>query len=96
MANYKEIRAQIEKLEKQADEARAREVSQVIAELKQKIQEYELTAKDLGLATTDGRRRATRAPLAAKYANPATGETWSGRGRAPKWIGKNKEKFLIK
>lgn len=96
MASYKELVAQREKIEKQIEEARAREVAQVIAEVKQKIQEYELTAKDLGLAVVDGRRRAVRAPLAAKYMNPATGETWSGRGRAPKWIGKSKEKFLIK
>lgn len=96
MASYKELVAQRDKLEKQIEEAHAREVAEVIVELKQKIQAYGLSAKDLGLATTDTRRRAARAPLAAKYMNPATGETWSGRGRAPKWIGKSKEKFLIK
>ena len=38
-----------------------------------------------------------RAPLAPKYRNPETGETWSGRGKAPRWIDpSNKEKFLIK
>ena len=38
-----------------------------------------------------------RAPLAPKYRNPETGETWSGRGKAPRWIDPaNKEKFLIK
>lgn len=38
-----------------------------------------------------------RAPLAPKYRNPASGETWSGRGKAPKWIDpKNKDKYLIK
>ncbi len=26
------------------------------------------------------------APSAAKYRNPETGETWSGRGRMPKWL----------
>ena len=86
MASYKELVAQREKIEKQIEEARAREVAQVIAEVKQKIQEYELTAKDLGLVATDGRRRAARAQIAPKYMNPATGETWSGRGRAPKWV----------
>lgn len=96
MASYKELVAQREKIEKQIEEARTREVAQVIAEVKQKIQEYELTAKDLGLATVDGRRRAVRSQIPPKYMNPATGETWSGRGRAPKWVGKNKEKFLIK
>ena len=38
---------------------------------------------------------------AAKYRNPATGETWSGRGRPAKWIieleakGHKREKFAI-
>jgi DNA-binding protein H-NS len=32
-----------------------------------------------------------------KYRNEATGETWTGRGRAPKWLeGKNKDDYLIK
>jgi DNA-binding protein H-NS len=32
-----------------------------------------------------------------KYRDTATGQSWTGRGRAPKWLeGKNKEDFLIK
>lgn len=96
MASYKELVAQRDKIEKQIEEARTREVAEVIAAVKQKIQEYGLTAKDLGFSTAAGRGRAARAQIAPKYMNPATGETWSGRGRAPKWVGKNKEKFLIK
>ena len=31
-----------------------------------------------------------------KYRNPATGETWTGRGKAPKWIdGQEREQYLI-
>ena len=34
--------------------------------------------------------------VAAKYLNPETGETWSGRGRAPRWLdGKNREDFAV-
>lgn len=37
-----------------------------------------------------------RTPVAAKYKNPETGETWSGRGRSPVWLaGKNKDDFKI-
>ena len=33
----------------------------------------------------------------AKYRDPVTGQTWTGRGRAPKWLeGRKKEDFLIK
>lgn len=43
----------------------------------------------------------TRKSVAAKYRHPATGETWSGRGRPPHWLadevakGKKREEFLV-
>lgn len=43
-----------------------------------------------------------KAKVEPKYRDPASGATWSGRGRAPAWIkeaedkGKSREKFLIK
>jgi DNA-binding protein H-NS len=39
--------------------------------------------------------------VAAKYRDPVSGSTWSGRGIQPKWMksalaeGKNKDDFLI-
>ncbi|MBN6205593.1 H-NS histone family protein [Ralstonia mannitolilytica] len=33
--------------------------------------------------------------VAPTYQDPQTGATWSGRGRAPAWFGKNRDKFLI-
>ncbi|PSB91684.1 H-NS family nucleoid-associated regulatory protein [Candidatus Pandoraea novymonadis] len=96
MSSYKELIAQRKKIDKQIEDARAKEVTEVIADIKQKIRDYDLSPKDLGFVTTDVRRRPIRKPLAAKYMNPITGETWSGRGRAPKWVGKTKENFLIK
>ncbi|MCX7209982.1 MAG: H-NS histone family protein, partial [Burkholderiales bacterium] len=33
----------------------------------------------------------------AKYRNNTTGETWSGRGKPPKWMaGHDKSQYLIK
>jgi DNA-binding protein H-NS len=41
-------------------------------------------------------RRRTGEKVAAKFRNPETGETWSGRGREPNWLkGKNREEFKI-
>jgi len=35
-------------------------------------------------------------PVAAKYRDPQSGATWSGRGRAPHWlVDQDREKFLI-
>ncbi len=34
--------------------------------------------------------------MTVRSINPATGETWTGRGKPPKWIqGQNRDSFLI-
>ena len=41
-------------------------------------------------------RRGNEDKVAAKFRDPETGKTWSGRGREPTWIkGKNREEFKI-
>lgn len=48
-----------------------------------------------------GARTGTRAAVPAKFRDPATGTTWSGRGRTPVWLskyleqGRTKEEFTI-
>jgi DNA-binding protein H-NS len=40
---------------------------------------------------------ATRRKPEPKYMNPETGQTWSGRGKTPKWLeGRRKSRFAIK
>lgn len=104
MKTYSALKAQIDKLEKQAAAIRQKEVSKVVAELKKTIAEYDLSAADLGLSArerTMSQRKARRAGVVTvgepKYRNPQTGDTWTGRGRPPAWIvgAKNREAFLI-
>lgn len=49
MTTYKELQAQIDQLRKQAEEIRQRELTEVIADIKAKMQEYGITGADLGL-----------------------------------------------
>src|SRR5262245_58620379 len=58
-----------------------------------------------GRAASGGSRSAgQRASPEPKYRDPKTGDTWSGRGREPRWMtaalaegrGKSKDDFLIK
>lgn len=96
MATYKQLQDQIKQLQHEAEELRKNEISNAIAQIKMTMAEYGITLADLGYA---GKKKSgpLRAPLAPKYRNPETGETWSGRGKAPRWIDPaNKEKFLIK
>ncbi|AUT63547.1 MULTISPECIES: H-NS histone family protein [Paraburkholderia] len=95
MATYRQLTAQLEKLQKEMEQAREQEVTQAIADIKQKIADYGITAEELGFSSKV-RAAGRKAALPPKYRNPKTGETWSGRGRAPGWLaGKNRDKFLI-
>ena len=92
--SYAALKAQIAELEKQAAQVRDSEISAAKAEIREIMQTYGLTIADLGGATKVPKARKT---VAAKFRNDSTGEEWTGRGRAPKWLdGKNKEDYLIK
>lgn len=104
MATYLELKQKAEKLMQEAEEIRIKELNDVIAEIKEKIETYGLTAQDLGLTAGAKRRKSTsgKAAPVVKYRGP-NGETWSGgRGRKPKWVtdalakGKKLEDFAIK
>lgn len=98
MASYKELKAKAEDLMRQAEAARKAETAAVIADIKVKMAEYGITLSDIGGAA---KKLGTRKSVAAKYRHPATGETWSGRGRPPHWLvdevakGKKREEFLV-
>lgn len=42
-----------------------------------------------------GRKGQPKGPQPAMYRDPKSGATWSGRGRAPAWLGTDRSKFLI-
>jgi DNA-binding protein H-NS len=95
MASYKDLQSQIEKLQKQAEQARDKEVATVVAQIRALMADYGIQGSDLGLSVK--RKRKSGVPTVPKFQNPQTGETWTGRGRAPKWIeGKDRAKFAIK
>jgi DNA-binding protein H-NS len=90
MSSYRDYLAQIEELKQKAEEARKKELAEVINDIKAKIAEHGLTAADLGLAGGGGRRSSAPAPRSGgkvppKYKGP-NGELWTGRGRKPAWV----------
>ena len=96
MATYKELLKQQESLALQVEEARKREISDAVTQVRQMVSEFGLTERDV---FPSGRRSGgtrTGGKVAPKYRDPATGQTWTGRGKAPKWIdGKDRSKYLI-
>lgn len=100
MTTLKDLLSQIETLQSQVAEVRQREVGDAIAKVRSIIEEYHLSPSDV-FPNTRGPKAATGrksgGKVAAKYRDPISGKTWTGRGLAPKWLaGKNKEDFLIK
>ena len=89
MPTLSELIAQKEALEQQIREMRETERKDAIKSARRLIEEFELTSAELF-----GKAKAN--VVQPKYANPQTGETWTGRGRTPKWLtGKNHQDFLI-
>lgn len=60
-----------------------------IAEVRSIMEKYQIKESDIFVA---GRLK----KINAKYRNPETGQTWTGRGSPPRWLaGTDREKFRI-
>jgi len=95
---YEEIQAKIEELKAQAEQVKAEEKSQSIAMAKTMISAYGITARDLGLDKAPKGKTGPKLgnKIAAKYRDPASGATWSGRGKTPRWInGADRSQYAI-
>jgi DNA-binding protein H-NS len=101
MTSLMDIQSQIEKLQKQASDIKAKEFDRTVLEIIGKMRAFGITLKDLQAATsrakpgaaTGKKRRAAagKAPKKAAGSVPAkfrgpNGETWSGRGITPRWL----------
>ena len=98
MATYKELLQQQEALALKIEEARKLELADAVAKARALVNEYGLTAQDVFPSGRRGAGKAagTGAKVAPKYRDQATGQTWTGRGKAPKWIdGQDRTRFLI-
>jgi len=107
------LRSQIKKLQSQLDRAlekrRAVEVQRIVEAMRghsltpDDIQQALKSAPKASRRTKPARTEhaSKRAPVAPKYRNQTTGETWTGRGKPPRWMsaaeqtGTAREAFLI-
>lgn len=95
--SYKELVQQREALELAIAQARQNEISSAVAKVRELAAEYGLTAQDI-FPSRSNKSVAVKAAskVAAKYRDAETGQTWTGRGKAPKWIdGKDRTLFAI-
>ncbi|RQR29532.1 H-NS histone family protein [Burkholderia sp. Bp9143] len=99
MANsdYKTLKAQLDALQEKTEAARVAELEALVADMRANVAEYGITAEQIFGRQRVAKGKKVGGHVAAKYQNPKTGETWSGRGRAPAWIKdvKDRTRFLI-
>lgn len=109
------IEKEIDKLRKKAEALQMKRRKPVVASILRSMREYNITPEEIvaafGKPATrrgPGRKNAAtsagtpaKRAVAPKYRHPDTGETWSGRGKAPRWLtaaeaaGASRESFLI-
>ena len=108
------IHKEIEKLRKQAQSLQSKRRKPVIQSIVRSMKEYDITIEEItsALGKAPAKTKAStpkakpasgvRKSVPAKYRNPATGDTWTGRGKAPRWVtdaeasGQSRDQFLIK
>ncbi len=107
-----ELTALIEAAEAKRREKREEAKAALRAEVERKAAELGISAGELFApmrhqASTEQKGRGRRrrgdagAKVAAKYRDPETGETWTGRGRPPRWLaakeaeGRRREEFAV-
>lgn len=82
MSNIHELIEQKNKLQAEIDAIKNTEKQSVIDSIKASIQEFGITASELGFK--GGKGKGNRGPVVDKYVSGIN--RWSGRGRAPSWV----------
>ena len=91
MTSLQELLAQKEALEQKIAQIKKAERADALQNARSLIDTFDLTVDELF-----GKQKSIGKAVAVKYHNPETGETWTGRGRAPRWLdGKNREDFAV-
>ena len=93
---YQALLKQRAELDKRIEQARTAELDSAISQIRELMTRYGLTAQEIMPDAGRERVRRTRTPVEPKYRDPATGQTWTGRGRAPKWIeGRDRAAYAV-
>lgn len=95
MTTYAEYIEQIAKLQKLADTARTNEIDGAIQKIKDLMELHGVSVADLS-SVPRAKSAKAKSSVPAQFKNPESGETWTGRGRSPRWLdGKDKEQYRI-
>lgn len=94
--SVEELQRQQEELDQKIREKKEAEKKAVISQIVDVVNTYNIPIDELVDALGGLKIKRTGVKAVQKYQDPATGATWSGRGKEPLWIrGKDRKKFLI-
>lgn len=97
MAQLDDLIQQREALDQKINAMRQEARSEALTQIQSLIQKFELTPADIFGGPKGSKSSATTGKkVAIKYLNKATGESWTGRGKPPRWIqGQDRETFKV-
>jgi len=116
-ANYAlqktKLQKEISRLQKKMQGLDEKQRAPKIATIVKMMKEFDISLEEVGTAFNKkggrGKARAgsatgvkrTYPPATIRYRHPVSGETWTGRGRAPRWLaaaeaaGQHRDQFLV-
>ncbi|MCA8306871.1 H-NS histone family protein [Burkholderia seminalis] len=86
MEKYLELINQQQQLHEKISETRRNDIEEILAGIVRTMLTYEISLEEIKRALAEQCRSSTRPKRVAKYMDPVTGCTWSGRGRRPNWM----------
>ncbi|KAJ3473713.1 hypothetical protein NLI96_g12862 [Meripilus lineatus] len=91
----RELQRQLGQLNLLAEEAKQQEKQAKLRQIAEDVKEYGIT--EIELLRAAGFIQAKRKKAPAKYYDPDTGQSWSGKGPRPKWlVDKNLDDYVIR
>ncbi|KFG95532.1 histone [Burkholderia paludis] len=91
----RELQKQLGQLNLIVEESKQQEKQTKLKQIAEDVKEYGIT--EIELLRAAGFVKAKRKKAPAKYYDPDTGQSWSGKGPRPKWlVGKNLDDYLIR
>jgi DNA-binding protein H-NS len=110
---YSSLKSKIEKeiarLQRQAQTLQLKQRTPVISSIIRSMREYDISPEEITTAfnkksiksAVPATGKPPKKPVPPKFRHPETGETWTGRGKTPRWIsaaeaqGRNRDEFRI-
>ncbi|MFP3709731.1 H-NS histone family protein [Paraburkholderia sp. SIMBA_009] len=91
--SYTQLLDELAELDKEIARARVQARDEAMAQISSLMFEFDIKPNELRRPRNI---RYNVQPTRPRYRNPATGETWTGRGNPPLWIrGKDRSRYLI-